>query len=1058
MKNFDLQRFLLLSLFTLIVQAGYAQKEIDVSGKVTDVTTGESLPGVNVLIIGSSSGTVTDLNGDYAIRVPEGGILQFSYIGYTAQELQVNGAAILNVALQLNTQSLDEVLVIGYGEQSRETLTSSVSKVKPQILENVPFANVASAMQGTVSGVRVQTTSGQPGQAPRVIVRGGTSINDPNGAEPLYIIDGVIRTNMNDINPDDVETFQVLKDAAATAIYGARGSNGVVIITTKTGKAGKTVVSYRYNLGMSEMWNRYDMASARDYIYFNRTGLVRLAEKNPGQLFRLNQPNGFGVGNDLSNRTGFTPQYLTSENEYKLNEGWQSMPDPVDPSKTIIFDDVDWQDILFRQAWSQNHYIQISGGSDKARFDMGIGYLDNEGVAINTDFKRYTVRMNGDVEVSDKLSVYGRLNFTNSSNNQVFSENQIFQRALGLPPTAKFRFEDGSLAPGQNRSMGNPLYHLNRTDALNATNRLTLSAGATWEILPNLTFEPIGSLYFVQGTNNSFLKSYFNTATQFIDSRAASFSNSLYWQKQFDGVFTYNKSFSGHNLQLKGGGSYYDRQNYSASGSGRGAASDLIATLNASAEPTAVSSSQSQQRIIGFFGRINYDFNKKYLVSLSARQDGASNLGANNYWGFFPGISAGWNLHREDFWDAFPDQLSYLKLRASYGVNGNIGNLSDFHAQGLYSVGSRYNDGAAILNNRMANQDLRWERSKTFDIGVDMGLFDDKVNLVLDYYNRVTDDLLTNLEMPQSTGFSSILTNLGSLRNEGVELELNATIAQKGDFSWDATLIAARNINTIVQLPDNANENNRIGGIFIYDPGINDYAWRGGLQEGGTLGEIFAYRHLSVFPTDEAAANSPLDLLVPGGNKNKFGGDVSWDDIDQNDTIDSRDRVFAGNIFPKWTGGIQNTFRYKGLSLTVRMDFALGHTIYHESRARFNGQYQGDIGILQETTRAWQNQGDQTDFPRYMWADQLAQNNSFRGSTFFHEKGDYLALREVTLSYNLPQRLLKPLRIPAARTYFTGTNLHYFTQYTGLNPEEGGTDSGRYPIPRSFLWGINVNF
>ncbi|WP_026952854.1 SusC/RagA family TonB-linked outer membrane protein [Algoriphagus mannitolivorans] len=1058
MKYIDFQRVLLLLLFSLIFQIGYAQGDLEVSGKVTDSSTGEGLPGVNVLIIGTTTGTVTDLDGAYSIRIAPGARLRFSYIGYTSKEIQVTAQSKLDIALQMDSQNLNEVLVIGYGEQSRETLTSSVSKVDQRVLENIPFANAASALQGTVSGVRVQTTSGQPGSAPRVIVRGGTSINNPNGAEPLYIIDGVIRTQMNDINPDDIETFQVLKDAAATAIYGARGSNGVVIITTKTGKAGKTSVSYRYNFGISEMWNQYDMASARDYIYFNRTGIMRLAEKNPGQLFRLNQANGFGIGNNLTNNTAFTPQYLTPQNEYKLNEGWQSMPDPVDPSKTIIFDEVNWQDILFRQANSQNHYIQVSGGSEKARFDMGIGYLNSEGVAINTDFKRFTVRMNGDIEVNNKLSVYGRLNFTNSSNTQVFSENELFQRALGLPPTAKFRYEDGSLATGQNRSMGNPLYHLNRSTAFNATNRVTLSAGGNWELLPNLTFEPIASLYFVQGTVNDFQKSFYNTPTQFIDSRAASFSNSLYWQRQFDGVFTYTKSIGLHNIQGKVGGSYYDRQNYSASASGRGAASDLIPTLNASAEPTAVSSSHSQQRIIGFFGRINYDFDKKYLFSASARQDGASNLGANNKWGFFPGVSAGWNLHKEDFWSASPKQISSLKLRASYGVNGNIGNLSDFHAQGLYSVGSRYNDGAAIMNNRMANQNLRWERSKTFDLGIDMGLFDNRVTLVFDYYDRITDDLLTNLELPQSTGFSSILTNLGSLRNRGLELEVNATIIQKNDFAWNTSVVAAKNLNTILELPENANENNRIGGVLVFDPRIGQYVWKGGLQEGGRLGEMFAYQYLNVFATDEEASKAPLDLLVPGNNKKKFGGDVNWADLDKNDTIDSRDRVYAGNVFPKFTGGFHNTFTYKRLSLTVRTDFALGHTIYHETRARFNGQFQGDIGILKETTLSWQNQGDQTAYPRYMWADQLAQNNSFRGSTFFYEKGDYLALREVTLAYNLPQSILRPLKIPSVRAYFTGSNLHYFTQYTGLNPEEGGTDSGRYPIPRSFLLGINVNF
>ncbi|PSL07170.1 SusC/RagA family TonB-linked outer membrane protein [Cecembia rubra] len=1058
MKKFDPIAWLILSLllsFSIMVQA---QQPIQISGKVTDENTGESIPGVNILVMGTNKGTATDIDGNYSLTANQGDRLRFSFIGYSVHEVVLSNQTLLNVALRLDSQTLNEVLVIGFGEQSRETLTSAVSKVDKRVLENVPFANAASALQGTVAGVRVQTTSGQPGAAPRVIVRGGTSINNPDGAQPLYIIDGVIRNNMNDLNPDDIETFQVLKDAAATAIYGARGSNGVVIITTKTGKAGKTLVNYRYTAGVSEQWNQYEMASARDYIYFNRMGILRLSEKTSGQLFRLNQANGFGVGNNLLNNTAFTPQYLSPENEHKLNEGWQSMIDPADPTKTIIFDEVDWQSILFRQAVTHNHNIQISGGSEKARFDMGLGYLDNQGVAINTDFKRFTVRMNGDIEVNKKLSVYGRVNFTNSSNTQVFNENEIFQRALGLPPTAKFRYEDGSLAPGQNRSMGNPVYHLGRSDALNATNRLTLLAGANWEILPGLTFEPIGSLFLVQSTSNSFLKSYFNTPTQFIDNRPASASNSLFWQKQFDGVFTHKKSIGFHNFQTKIGGSYFDRVSYVASASGRGAASDLIPTLNASAEPTAVSSSHTQLRILGYFGRFNYDFDQKYLFSASARVDGASNLGKNNYWGIFPGVSAGWNIHKEDFWSNVPSQISSFKARVSYGVNGNVGNLTDFHAQGLYAVGERYNDRAAILNNRMANQDLRWERSKTFNAGFDMGLFNNKINLTAEFYNRLTDDLLTDLQLPQSTGFSSILTNLGAFRNEGFEVEIGATLMQKNNFNWSVSANAAYNINTIVRLPDNANENNRIGGVFVFNPRTGRYEWLGGLQEGGRLGEMFAYQHLGVYPTDEAAANGPLDLLVPGNNKSKFGGDVIWADLDKNDTIDSRDRIRVGNMFPKWTGGFTNILNYKRLSLTVRTDFALGHTIYHETRARFNGQYQGDIGILKETTKSWQNQGDITDFPRFMWADQLAQNNSFRGSSFFHEKGDYLALREVTLSYNFPQSILRPLRLPSLRAHFTGSNLYYFTKYTGLNPELGGTDSGRYPIPRSYLLGINVSF
>ncbi|MEN7550704.1 TonB-dependent receptor [Rapidithrix thailandica] len=1061
-ENYQRIRFLCFLMYCLLASTALlAQERHVISGAVTDGESGEPLPGVTILVKGTTEGTTTDFEGKYKLEAPSEGVLVFSAIGYQSQEVSVGDQSMINITMSVDVTKLDEVVVIGYGTQSRETLTTSVSKVDQKVLENVPYTNAASALQGSISGVRVQNTSGQPGASPRIILRGGTSINNPNGSTPLYIIDGVFRSQMDDVNPDDIESMQVLKDAAATAIYGSRASNGVVIINTKTGEAGKTRISYKYNLAFSELQKRYDLASARDFIYFNRLGLAATGEKHPERLSRLDLATGSGIGNDLSNSTSFTTQYLTPENEHKLKEGWESMPDPLDPTKTIIFKDTDWQDVLFRTGVTQNHYLSASGGGQKATFDLGVGYLNSEGIAIHTGYKRFTARLNGDLKINNQLSVYGKINFTNSSNTQVFSENQLFQRSLALPPTAKYQYEDGTFAPGQNRGIGNPAYHLEKAKAFHNTNRLTMSVGGNWEIAKGLSFEPSASLYAVQAINNNFQEAYYNTPTQFIDSRNASASHSTYWQKQFDGIFTYNTSLNNlHNVQLKAGATYQDRKNYSLSAAGRGAATDNVPTLNAAAEPTSVSSSTSQFRTIGFFGRVLYDFDQKYLLSANLRYDGASNLGDNNKWGVFPGISVGWNLHRENFWEAIPKQVSRLKIRASYGVNGNLSGLNDFHAQGAYTAGTRYNGNAAIQNNRMANQDLQWEESRTFDLGFDMGLFNDRVSVIFDYYRRKTNNLLTDLSLPYSTGFSSILTNLGTLENKGVELEISANMIQANSgFQWDVSVNASRNKNKILKLPENDNENNRIGGIYVYDRGSGEYVWKGGLQEGGTLGEMYAYKHLGVYATDQEAAEAPVDMLVAGSDKSKFGGDVNWLDVDANDTIDTRDRVYMGNIYPKWTGGISNSFAYKGLSLMIRMDFAVGHTIYNLSRATFNGQYQGDIGITNEVLNSWQNQGDVTDIPRYYWADQLAQNNSFRGSSFYYEKGDYLALREVTLSYQVPNfPWIKRIGMQNLRVYATGSNLHYFTSYKGLLPEDGGTDSGRYPYPRTFTMGLNVSF
>ncbi|GAA5221502.1 TonB-dependent receptor [Membranihabitans marinus] len=1041
---------------------------IDVKGSVVDGS-GEALIGVNVLVKGSALGTATDFNGEFVLSgVPEDAILVVSYIGYQTQEVAVANQTNIQIVLLEDRQTLDEIVVIGYGEQSRETLTSAVTKLDNKVIENTVYGDAASALQGTVSGVRVQTTSGQPGSSPRVIVRGGASINNPNGAEPLYVVDGVLRENLDGINTADIESMQVLKDAASTAIYGARAANGVVIVALKAGVAGQTRVNYKYSLGVSEVRETYDLMSAEDYIYFARLGIAAIGEKHPERLTLLNNSSAASTHNDLTKNTAFTPQYLSPENEYKLSEGWQSMADPLDPSKTIIFDDVDWQDVLFQTGITQDHYLSFSGGTEKATFNVGLGYADVQGVAIQTDYQRLTVNINGRLQVADNIYAFGGLNFSRVSDNSVYSENSIFERSIMLPQSTKYKYEDGTLAPGISGSLGNTEYHLSRLDNRNQSNQMTLSGGLSWEILPNLIFEPTASLFYRAIDNNSFQKSYYNGGNQYVDSRNTTGGFSKWDQSQLDAALSYNNSFAGkHNFQAKVGVSHFDRNNSSLTAVGRGAATDLLTTLNAAAEPVSVTGLASEQTIFGYFSRVTYNYDRKYLFALNARYDGASNLGDDNKWGFFPGVSAGWNVHNEDFWTD-NSILSSLKVRASYGVNGNLGNLSDFQAQGQYSVGSTYDGVAAVEYSSIANQGLQWEQSKTLDFGFDAGILNNRVQLIFDYYDRITDNLITSLALPNSTGFSSILTNLGSLQNKGVELEVSTNLINKNDFSWDLAFNASYNKNKIIELPENDNENNRIGGFNLYDPGSGEYVWKGGLQEGQEIGQMYGYQFLYVYATDEEAAAGPYDELVAGADKTKYGGDVAWLDNDGNNIINPQDRVYMGNIYPKWTGGMSTTLTYKGLSLYGRMDYMTGHTIYNYVGAQTMGQFQGSVNLSNDLLRSWQNQGDVTDIPRYYWADQAAQSNYWRGdprnlnngggSSMNYESGDYLALREITLTYDLPAEIYSKIGLSNLRFNITGNNIHYFTNYSGLAPEEGGIDRGRYPVPRVITFGLNATF
>jgi TonB-linked SusC/RagA family outer membrane protein len=1050
-----------------IWQINYGQDAQTVSGTVTD-DSGETIPGVNVLVKGTSVGTITDIDGSYSINMPDGSnILVFSFIGYQTQEVNVGNSNQIDIEMESSLSEMDEIVVIGFGEMSREVLTTSVTKVDNKVLESVPFPNAASALQGSVSGVRVQSTSGQPGAAPRVIVRGGTSIDDPDGAAPLYIIDGVIRPDMNDISADDIESMQVLKDAASTSIYGARGSNGVVIITTKSGKAGETRITYRYDLTFSDPGRIYDMANARDYITMHRSGHIR-PDKFPDESARLGLPNGFGTGNDLTNTTAFTTQYLSPENEHKLNEGWESMPDPVDPSRTLIFQDNDIQSLIYQTGVSHNNYVGVQGGTEKATFNAGLGYLTNKGTVVTTEYDRLTFNLNGDIQVKDNLRFFGRVLYTYSNSNTTGeSTANTFYRNASLPPTAKIYFEDGTMAPGSRTGYANPIYSLTNRVNESSSEKTTLTVGAQWDILPGLSFDPQLSMYNVNNNGMNFQPGIFSGPLNFIDARNASASNYQWRQNQADLVLSYVKTFGvNHNLNAKAGFAYFDRNISTLNATGRGASTDLIPTLNAASEPTSVNSTITDQVILGYFGRVNYDFDQKYLFSLNMRYDGASNLGAANKWGFFPGVSAGWNLHREEFWqNAIPDNLLRLKLRASYGENGNIGGLGDFAAQGAYGVGNRYSGLSAIQNTVIPNPDLQWEQSRTVDIGADFSLFDNRINFIVDLYRRVTDNLITSLPLPQSTGFGSVLTNLGSLENRGFEIEVSAQVLPpRYPVQWNISFNASKVRNKILSLPPNNVENNRVGGVLVWDPSVEDYVWKGGLQEGGRLGEMYSRKQVGIYPTDEAAADAPTDMWIVSSDRTKYGGDTQWLDLDGNGIIDSRDQVYMGQEFPVWTGGITNSVTYKNFDLYIRMDYTTGHTIFNWARMFMDTNLIGDNNMTQNyVDNSWKEQGDIAQYSRFYWGGERIQRNNFNGTvtsgnSVWYEPGDFLCVRELTLSYSVPPEVTNRLGVNRIRLNVTGNNLFYFTGYSGLNPEEGGRDDGRYALPRNIIMGANITF
>lgn len=719
--------------------------------------------------------------------------------------------------------------------------------------------------------------------------------------------------------------------------------------------------------------------------------------------------------------------------------------------------------MAYRTGFSHNHHAEVSGSSERAKFLAGIGYLKNEGTLRATDYNRFSFNINGEVKVLDNLNVTGRVYYSNTrTHSSPFGTDVSFFRNASLAPTAKIYFEDGSYAPGAQWGMSNPLYSMSIAKYTDKSENYTLSLGADWTILPGLSFKPQIALYKTNTDKNRFMPAYWNGPSQQIKTREASAYHTEWSHYQADAVLDYTKTFwEDHNFSAMLGLNYTERIIDSIEAAGRGGATDNITTVNGIAERTKASSSSTTHKMMGYFGRINYNYKNKYLLTFSARYDGASNLGRNNRYGFFPGVSGGWHIDQENF---YPDGLKKIvkaKLRASYGVNGNINGLADWAADGNYSVGQTFFGNPAIRISIPANNDVKWERSKTFDIGGDFKFLNGRLNITADYFRRKTDHLITMLTLPPSTGLGEVYTNLGSLENKGVELEINAEVLRFGkDGSWTIGFNASRVKNKILELPENGVENNRIGGEYVWDASKKQHTWQGGLQEGGTMGDMFGYKQLGVYSTDEEAAKAPQDMLITIEDRTKFGGDVNWLDADGDGKIDSKDRIYIGNQYPKWTGGVSSNLSFSGFDFYVRADYTAGHTIYNWARMFMDYTLFGSNNMTQDVVKySWKKQGDVTDYPRF-YRGNFTQCNATgaRPGSMYYEKGNFLCFREVTLSYSFLPEIFKKARISNVRVSVTGSNLLYITSYKGLNPEDGGTDNGRYAMPRNVTFSANLTF
>jgi TonB-linked SusC/RagA family outer membrane protein len=949
-------------------------------------------------------------------------------------------------------------------------------------------------LQGTVSGLRVTNTSGAPGSAPTIVLRGGAGIE--SAGSPLVVVDGVVRS-MDDINPSDIESIQVLKDAASTAIYGARANNGVILVQTKKGKAGHTQVSYKFKSGMNFARKGYEYMDAENYIRFGRLGRMY----SGGSITDIDNTRGYGAVYGANNPEQYSIRYLDG-NENLLQEGWKQMTDPV-TGRQIVFKDygTTLRDEVYKDpAFTQDHYLSFNGGSEKGTFAASLGYYSEDGTVKGTEYRRFSGTLNGNYKVLPILNIKGGVSFSTSTAPELYYDDMadLFERMQSMEPTWKPFFDDGSPNYGYGKRDGNPLYWLDKLTNKNNTRKTTLNIGADLELVKDKLFlRENSSIYYEDYTRELFDKEYrdyWNVNTE----RKASFAYQRTIQQQHSVQLEYTDTFKeNHNFSAMLGGEYFENQYTEYSGSGQGAPFDDIPTLNASGNENMTAYSYREgYRIASFFGRVTYDYKRRYLFTAVARYDGISRL-SDNRWGFFPGVSAGWNIHEEAFFHNSPiaNVVSTLKPRISYGINGNVNGINNYDVYGLYGQASGthpYNGVNGILNTAVINSQLRWEKSKSFEAGLDLGFLNNRFNLILDYYNRTTSDLLTDVNLPGYTGFDSFKTNLGTLRNSGFEVEgnLNLITNPKG-FNWNFSFNASYVFNKIVKLPDNGNENNRQGGSQVWDPASQQVIWVGGYQEGHTLGDIYAYQQVKILRDENEVAQlagNRIDMIaglygpnVSEADRQRYGltkpieaGDVLWADLNGDNVIDQLDRVKVGNIYPKWTGGFSTTLSYKNVSLYGRFDFAVGHTILNMVAMRSIGQSVGFKNIIADGLDCWTAENPDTDLPKSYYDDSTNKKNIYRDtagsditsvdnrSSRFYEKGDYLALRELTLSWKLPAKWISKIHITDASLYVTGQNLFYITGYSGTSPEAPlvypGVDTGRYPTPRTVLVGASVSF
>ncbi|MBE9600216.1 TonB-dependent receptor [Pedobacter sp. MC2016-24] len=1006
--------------------------DIKVKGKVTD-DKGGPLPGVSIKVVGAAKGTVSNGNGEYELAVPDGGSIQFSYVGFATQTIAVAGRAIINVTLKddANTE-LNEVVVVGYGTQRKSDLTGSVASLSGKDLDKTPVVGADQMLQGRVSGLQLTQSDGQPGNATSIRIRGTNSIN--SGNEPLYVIDGFAGVaNLSSINPNDIQSIEVLKDASSTAIYGSRGANGVILVTTKKGKEGQNNINFDAYYGQQKLSKKMDMMNASQFAQYLNDYYTQYNAANPATQKALpytnDQINSLGAGTD-------------------------------------------WQDELYRTAPIQSYQLSFSGGNKDTRYYLGLNHFDQDGIMRNTGFRRELIRMNLDRNIGNKIKVGFSSQISYSSQNIDATKTGVGYGAAGgalnMNPIVPLRDASGKYS-FQNEPIpvvgvyGNPVAGVMLTQDNIGASRGLINAFGEYELIPGLKFKTSIGVDFTSGFEKRYLPStvFIGQATvgQGYRSSAVNYS----WLNE--NTLSYTKEFNkNHRIDALAGFSLQEFKTDEFSASSQNYFTDALGADNLSIGGNVLTptSNAVKNNLASFFGRANYYYSDKYIFTFTMRADGSSRFGLNSKWGYFPSGAVAWRASNEDFLKDIK-QISNLKLRASYGKTGNqeipsYASLLQYGANG-YSLGTAPVRVVGVSSLNIPNPKLAWESTQSFDFGLDLGLFKDRLSFVADYYRKTTTDLLLNVAIPQSSGFSTILLNAGKVQNHGLELSLNAKNIDNKDFTWSTTLNYSTNKNKVADM--NGTNNIMVGstGSYIVTNGLAPSI----LRVGQPIGSFYGYFSDGIWQTQQQ--------IDAAGRKGVVPGDAIIRDLDGNGIINGDDRAIIGQAAPKFIYSINNNFSYKNFDLAIFMQGVQGNKILNITKYAHNGGTTNNQYV--EMTGAWNGAGSTNELPRAYSTTERAAGVVSR----YLEDGSYLRLQTVSLGYNIPVSKSKVFK--TATVYVTGQNLWTITRYSGYSPEINsydsrnsnsgsqntgsqnlnvGADVNSYPPSRTFLLGAKIGF